>query len=240
MEWIKRYTQRGHFWQWYNLFRNNGWRSVVSRDYNQVSGDCRRHRHHRNNSTNLYYYLALYLFAVTPAYAEPEVQNTSNPVAAATGNVTNQAVQFQNNGAPSRQIFGSNSSCNGATMTFSPFYMGNDTIPYEHDGYVRSNNYGAQLNFMVPLDGGMIELCKQIANRHEQKMRLEYELARALKCTEIMKAGFTFRPGSRVEVLCHDIIPIVSLKNDRSSSKPVDSSDSGRSSTEQQAAQPNK
>ena len=95
-------------------------------------------------------------------------------------------------------------------MTFSPFYMGNDTIPYEADGYVRSNNYGAQLNFMVPLDGGMIELCKQIASRHEQKMRLEYELARALKCTEIMKAGFTFRPGSRVEVLCHDIIPIVS------------------------------
>jgi len=99
-------------------------------------------------------------------------------------------------------------------MTFSPFYMGNDTIPYEHENYVRSNNYGAQLNFSVPLDGSMIELCKQIANRHEQKMRLEYELARALKCTEIMKAGFTFRPGSRVEVLCHDIIPIVSIKND--------------------------
>jgi hypothetical protein len=118
--------------------------------------------------------------------------------------------------------------------------MGNDTIPYESDGYVRSNNFGAQLNFMVPLDGGMIELCKQIASRHEQKMRLEYELARALKCTEIMKAGFTFRPGSRVEVLCHDIIPIVSLKNDRSSSKPVDSSDSRRSSSEQQTAQPNK
>ena len=240
MEWIKRNTQRRYFWNRNNLFRNHGWRSLVSGNHNQTSGDCRRHRHHRNNPTNLYYYLALYLLAVTPAFAEPEVKNTSNPVAAATGNVTNQAVQFQNNGAPSRQIFGSNSSCNGATMTFSPFYMGNDTIPYEHDGYVRSNNYGAQLNFMVPLDGGMVELCKQIANRHEQKMRLEYELARALKCTEIMKAGFTFRPGSRVEVLCHDIIPIVSLKNDRSSSKPVDSSDSGRSSSEQQAAQPNK
>ena len=122
-------------------------------------------------------------------------------------------------------------------MTFSPFYMGNDTIPYESDGYVRSNNYGMQLNFMVPLDGGMIELCKQIASRHEQKMRLEYELARALKCTEIMKAGFTFRPGSRVEVLCHDIIPIVSTNG--SSSKSNSSSDSRGSSTEQQTAQPN-
>ena len=96
-------------------------------------------------------------------------------------------------------------------MTFSPFYMGNDTIPYEADGYVRSNNYGMQMSFMIPLDGSMIEQCKQIARRHEQTMRLQYELTRALKCTEIMKAGFTFRPGSRVEVICHDIVPIVVL-----------------------------
>ena len=135
-------------------------------------------------------------------------------MAAATGNVTNQAVQFQNNGAPSRQYFAANNSCNGSTMQFSPFYMGNDTIPYEHTGYVRSNNFGVQLNFAVPLDGGMIETCKAIARKHEQKMRLDYELVRALKCTEIMKAGFTFRPGSRVEVLCNDIVPIVSLTND--------------------------
>ena len=92
--------------------------------------------------------------------------------------------------------------------------MGNDTIPYEHSGYVRSNNFGMQINFSVPLDGSMIEICKSIARKHEQKLRLDYELVRALKCTEIMKAGFTFRPGSRVEVLCHDIVPIVSLTND--------------------------
>ena len=214
---------------------------MVTRDHHPRCRGRRDNRRHRNYRIHLYHYLALYLLAVTPAYAEdPKVQNTSNPVAAATGNVTNQAVQFQNNGAPSRQVFGSNNSCNGATMTFSPFYMGNDTVPYERENYVRSNNYGAQLNFSVPLDGSMIELCKQIANRHEQKMRLESELARALKCTEIMKAGFTFRPGSRVEVLCHDIIPIVSLKNDRSPSKSIDSSDSRGSSAEQQTAQPNK
>ena len=207
---------------------------MVTRDNNTRCRNRGDNRHNRKHRFNVYHYLALYLLAVTPAYAEdPKVQNTSNPVAAATGNVTNQAVQFQNNGAPSRQMFGANSSCNGATMTFSPFYMGNDTVPYDPEGYVKSNNFGAQLNFMVPLDGGMIELCKQIAKRHEQKMRLDYEVIRALKCTEIMKAGFTFRPGSRVEVLCHDIIPIVSLKNDRSPSEPVDSSDSGGSSTKQ-------
>ena len=116
--------------------------------------------------------------------------------------------------------------------------MGNDTIPYEHSGYVRSNNFGVQLNFSVPLDGGMIETCKAIARKHEQKMRLDYELVRALKCTEIMKAGFTFRPGSRVEVLCHDVVPIVSL-NDRSDSKSLDSSSGSGSNTEQQTTPKN-
>ena len=92
--------------------------------------------------------------------------------------------------------------------------MGNDTIPYEHTGYVRSNNFGVQLNFSVPLDRSMIEICKSIARKHNEKMRLDYELVRALKCTEIMKTGFMFRPGSRVEVLCHDIVPIVSINDD--------------------------
>jgi len=44
-------------------------------------------------------------------------------------------------------------------------------------------------------------------------MRLDYELVRALKCTEIMKTGFMFRPGSRVEVLCHDVVPIVAVND---------------------------
>lgn len=124
-------------------------------------------------------------------------------------------------------------------MTLSPFYMGNDTIPYESDGYVRSNNYGMQISFMVPLDGSMIELCKQVARRHEQKMRLDYEMIRALKCTEIMKAGFTFRPGSRVEVLCHDIVPIVSITNARSNSVASDSDGGSGSNTKQPATPTN-
>lgn len=133
-------------------------------------------------------------------------------MAAATGNVTNQAVQFQNNGAPSRQYFSGNNSCNGTTMQLSPFYMGNDTTPMNPDSYIKNNNWGAQVSLSIPLDGGMIETCKGIARKHEAKMRLDYELVRALKCTEIMKAGFTFRPGSRVEVLCNDIVPIVALE----------------------------
>ena len=216
MVWNQRSPQWGYFERFYNLFSTYSRGAVSTGD---CSSGCRRrgeHRGRRSNRIHLYYYLAVCLLSVNPAFAnnDPRVQNTSNPVAAATGNVTNQAVQFQNNGAPSRQYFASNSSCNGTTMQFSPFYMGNDTIPYENTGYVRSNNFGVQLNFSVPLDGGMIELCKSIAKKHEEKMRLDYELVRALKCTEIMKAGFMFRPGSRVEVLCHDVVPIVAVENE--------------------------
>ena len=144
---------------------------------------------------------------------------------------------MQNSGAPSRQYFGPNSNCNGATAQVTPFYMGNDTIPFEDQGYVRTNNYGMQVSISIPLDGSMVELCKQIARRHEQKLRLDYELVRALKCTEIMKAGFTFRPGSRVEVLCHDIVPIVLIDNDRSISFDPDS-DGGSGRSTQQPATP--
>ena len=135
----------------------------------------------------------------------------SNPVAAATGNVTNQAIQFQNNGNGSRQQFGNNISCNGSTMTFSPFYMGNDTQPQTEDGYVISENWGFQLNFSIPLNGDLTKQCQEIAARQEEKMQLDYELVRALKCAELMQKGFTIRPNTRVYHLCSDIVPIQSL-----------------------------
>lgn len=176
-----------------------------SGDSHQASRSCRADRHRQNHKRNFYYYLALYLFTVgTPVLAD-DVYNNAAPRSTATGNVTNQAVQFQNNGAPSRQNYGDFISCNGTTMTVTPFYMGNDSIS---DSYVRSNNWGFQVGFSVPLDGGQVERCKSIAKRQEEKMRLDYELVRALKCAEVQQKGFTFRPGSRVEHMCHDIVPI--------------------------------
>ena len=107
--------------------------------------------------------------------------------------------------------------------------MGNETRPVDPEGYVKNANWGAQVNFMIPLDSGMIEQCKSIAKRHEQKMRLNYELIRAGKCAELMQKGFTFRPGSRVEHLCNDIVPIVSITNAGSTSERSDSRNSGGS-----------
>ena len=137
-------------------------------------------------------------------------------MAAATGNVTNQAVQFQNNGAPSRQIIGPNISCNGATMTFSPFYMGNHTTPYDdhmdQQSYTVAENWGGQINFMVPLDGSLVERCKAAADRQIQKMELNYELVRIDNCAKLQQKGFMLMPGSRVYHICSDVIPISTWK----------------------------
>ena len=97
----------------FNIHANNSWFRFLSRNYNKSRESGTRSTGNRKNNRNYcYYYLLISLLAIAPVKAdEPEVQNTSNPVAAATGNVTNQAVQFQNNGAPSRQVMGPNISC---------------------------------------------------------------------------------------------------------------------------------
>jgi hypothetical protein len=98
--------------------------------------------------------------------------------------------------------------------------MGNHAKPWSEkedlDGlhpssYQLNENWGFQVNFMVPLDKSGHKLCKEIAKRQEEKLRLDYELVRALKCAELQQKGFTLRPGSRVEHMCHDIVPIQSL-----------------------------
>ena len=217
MDWREYYTYFSNFWRnsrfRFSIHDSYSRRSIQSRTNNQSSNSGTRNTGNRKNYRNYcYYYLALCLLSIAPVYAEPEVQNTSNPVAAATGNVTNQAVQFQNNGAPSRQIMGPNISCNGSTMTFSPFYMGNHTTPFddqmEQQSYTVAENWGFQVNFMVPLDGSIVERCKSIAARQEAKMALDYELVRAKECANLQTKGFMLLPGSRVYHMCSDVIPI--------------------------------
>ena len=107
---------------------------------------------------------------------------------------------------------GPNISCNGSTMTFSPFYMGNHTTPFDENmdqsSYTVAENWGFQVNFMVPLDGSIVERCKSIAARQEAKMALDYELVRAKECANLQQKGFMLLPGSRVYHMCSDVIPI--------------------------------
>ena len=213
------------FWRYcrrsYNLLSNRSNSRLASRDNIKSSRISRTNRRNNRLDYKHYCYLALCLLTVTPVLAdEPEVNNTSNPVAAATGNVTNSAIQFQNNGASSRQQYSQGVVCNGSTMTFSPFYMGNHANPYAEkedmeglhpSSYQLNENWGFQINFMVPLSKKSFNQCLEIAKRQEEKLRLDYELVRALKCAELQSKGFTLRPGSRVEHMCHDIVPIQSL-----------------------------
>ena len=101
--------------------------------------------------------------------------------------------------------------------------MGNHTKPFdEHmdqQSYTVAENWGGQINFMVPLDGSLIEQCKAIAKRHEEKMRLDYELVRSLKCAELMQKGFMIRPGTRVAKMCQDIIPISLYNKEKDQAK---------------------
>ena len=216
---------RDSFWRHYrhsnNLQHKYSWSRLSVRDNRKSRWFNRNNRHSKGYYNRFHYYFLLSLLTISPAYADsdPETNNVSNPVAAATGNVTNQAVQFQNNGAPSRQQYGPNISCNGSTMTFSPFYMGNHSKPWEINqdmgmnpsSYTMNENWGFQVNFMVPLDKSGLEQCRQIAARQEEKMRLDYELTRALKCAQLQKSGFTLLPKSRVYDMCSDVVPIKSL-----------------------------
>ena len=219
LQWYKHHCD----WrQWYRRYRyslcTNKQCSRLGFTDNRESGRHYRNNKHRQNYHNRRsYFVLLYLLSIgTPVLAEGETNNNSNPVAAATGNVTNQAVQFQNNGAQSRQYYGPNISCNGSTMTFQPFYMGNHTKPLDEfmqpTSYTLAENWGFQINFMVPLDKSGYQQCKDIAKRYEEKMRLEYELTRAHKCADLQKKGFQIRPNTDMYVLCQDIVPIVKVK----------------------------
>ena len=90
---------------------DNSWQRLhIRNNIKSSQSGTRSNRDRKRNRHYLYYGIIISLFTIgVPAYAEEgETNNTSNPVAAATGNVTNQAVQFQNNGAPSRQVLGPN------------------------------------------------------------------------------------------------------------------------------------
>ena len=200
-----------------NLLTSRRCRGLGSTDHNQRSRHNRNNLNRKRNRNRQYYFILLYLLSIgTPVLAEGDDNNVSNPVAAATGNVTNQAVQFQNNGAQSRQYMGPNISCNGSTMTFQPFYMGNHTKPLDEfmqpSSYTLAENWGFQINFMVPLDKKGYAQCKNIAKRYEEKLRLEYELTRAHKCADLMKKGFQIRPNTDMSIMCQDIVPIVKVK----------------------------
>ena len=188
------------------------WRGLSTRSHEQGSRDYRNDRHRAHHRNRIHHYYLVGLLSVSALFAPAkaaEVSNIAGPSAGATANNTNQQVQINNNGAPSRQYFGKGISCNGATLNVTPFYMGNDVIG---DPYVRGNNWGIQIGIAAPLDGGVTELCKDVARKRLYKESLDAILVRALKCAELADKGYMFKPGTASYAVCSDVVSIAAYQ----------------------------
>ena len=147
------------------------------------------------------------------AQQAPSNTNIAGPSASATGNVTNQAVQVLQ-GPYAMNTFGSGVSCQGPTMSLSPFVLGSmngNADPTQYQSH--SGNAGFSMGFNFPLDGSLTEICKararvEISRQQAEadKARLDFELVRLLKCGEALKAGIYFHPESPYAKICADVV----------------------------------
>ena len=110
--------------------------------------------------------------------------------------------------------FGSGVSCQGPTMSLSPFILGSlngGADPSQYQSH--SGNAGFSMGFNFPLDGSLTEICKsrakvEIARQQAEadKARLDFELVRLLKCGEAIKGGISFHPLSPYAKICSDVV----------------------------------
>jgi len=171
-----------------------------------------------HNYTRFYNKLHICLYSVVfagSAFAQsaPSNTNIAGPSASATGNVTNQAVQVLQ-GPYAMNTYGNGVACQGATFSLSPFMLKSGNGSEDPESFdSSSHNWGISAGLNVPLDGGLMELCKERArteikrqNAEADKARLDFELVRLLKCGEAIKSGITFHPNSPYYSVCADIV----------------------------------
>ena len=173
-----------------------------------------------NNYTRFYNKLYICLYSVVfagSAFAQatqaPSNTNIAGPSASATGNVTNQAVQVLQ-GPYAMNTYGNGVACQGATFSLSPFLLRSGNGSEDPEAFdSNSQNWGISAGINVPLDGGLMELCKERARTEitrqkaeADKARLDFELVRLLKCGEAIKSGVTFHPNSPYYSVCADIV----------------------------------
>ena len=228
-QWKQRNPQWRHQRCGNNVFSNGHKSSLQLGSGYQKRRNRGADRHHKNYYYKFYDKLLVCLLAIgclAPVRAqEGGTTAIANPVATSTGSVSNQAVQI-NQGGYSQQGFGNGHTCNSSTLVMTPFYLGND-VNNPDASYVRNQNFGAQISLSVPLDGKMVELCKELARKKIEKERLDYELVRVLKCAELQKMGYMIRPESQFYPLCSDVISIAAFQKSQQVS-PVTSEPSQR------------
>ncbi len=177
-------------------------------------------RPHYRNSINHYINFCLYAViscGTLPVLAQsapaPSNTNIAGPSASATGNVTNQAVQVLQ-GPYALNTYGAGVSCQGATFSVSPFALGSNNSSEDPETFTsRNGNFGISAGVNIPLDGGLMELCKARASveierqkAEADKARLDFELVRLLKCGEAYKNGIMFHPDSPYYKICADVV----------------------------------
>ena len=110
--------------------------------------------------------------------------------------------------------YGNGVACQGATFSLSPFLLRSGNGSEDPESFDSSSqNWGISAGINVPLDGTLMNLCKERAkteikrqNAEADKARLDFELVRLLKCGEAIKSGITFHPNSPYYAVCADVV----------------------------------
>lgn len=180
------------------------------------SGRCNRNRgHHADHRNHLYNHFIKCILSViflscysVNAQTNDGTTVIANPQSSSTGSVTNSAVQI-NQGSYSTQGLGTGHYCNSGTVVFTPFYLGGGF----HPEYSRSENYGAQISFAIPIDGSAAEICKELGRKRIQQKRVDILLTRIRECTAMYEKGYMIRPNSPYSAICDDVVPIAAYSN---------------------------
>lgn len=204
----------------HDVLDSHSGRRLSAGNHKSRSGYHRDRGHRANNRNNFYHYVVIGLLQVisfaSPVRAQVSDGTTviANPQASSTGSVTNSAVQI-NQGSYSTQGFASGHYCNSGTVVFTPFYLGGDF----HPQYTRSQSFGAQISFSVPLDGSITEICKELGLKKIQKERVDMLLTRMRECTNMYDRGYMIRPESPYSAICDDVVPIAAYSKSVGSSQ---------------------
>ena len=172
---------------------------------------------HKNNRRGLRNYIHLGVYAIIalgclPARAEPTANQTAvaSPTAVSSGSAVNQAVQVVN-GQYFQQSYGNGIQCQGTTLVVAPFVIQGLQAP----AFETNSDWGLSVQVSMPLDRGAVEQCRaavdtQIARQQAEtdKAQLDYQLVRALKCTEMIQMGAFLHPSSPYAGLCADVIAV--------------------------------
>ena len=134
----------------------------------------------------------------------------ASPTAVSSGSAVNQAIQVVNS-QYFQQSYGNGIQCQGTTLVVAPFAISGLSAP----DFETRNDFGLSLQVSMPLDRTAINQCKeavatQIARQQAEtdKAQLDYQLVRALKCTELIQMGAFLHPSSPYAGLCADVIAV--------------------------------